>query len=49
MECVIAHPDLQGLKRWCLLTRDAHGLYEQFGFTGLGDASSWMEKFDPSK
>ena len=49
MECVMAHPDLQGLKRWCLLTRDAHGLYKQFGFTELSDPSKWMEKFDPSK
>ena len=32
MECIKAHPDLQGLRRWLLATRDAHGLYEQFGF-----------------
>jgi len=49
MECVMAHPDLQGLKRWCLLTRDAHGLYKQFGFTELGDPSRWMERFDSTK
>ena len=49
MECILAHPDLQGMKRWCLLTRDAHGLYDQFGFTELGDPSRWMEKFDPAK
>lgn len=49
MECVMAHPNLQGMKRWCLLTRDAHGLYKQFGFTELGDASRWMERFDPTK
>lgn len=49
MECILAHPDLQGMKRWCLLTRDAHGLYNQFGFTELGDPSRWMEKFDPAK
>lgn len=46
MECIMAHPDLQGLRRWCLLTRDAHGLYKQFGFTELSDSSLWMEKFD---
>lgn len=46
MECIMAHPDLQGLRRWCLLTRDAHGLYKQFGFTELSDSSRWMEKFD---
>lgn len=48
MECIMAHPDLQGLRRWCLLTRDAHGLYKQFGFTELSDPSRWMEKFDSS-
>ena len=49
MECIMAHPDLLGMKRWCLLTRDAHGLYKQFGFTELDDPSRWMERFDPSK
>lgn len=49
MECVMAHPDLQGMRRWCLLTRDAHGLYSQFGFTELADASRWMEKYDKTK
>ncbi len=46
MECVMSHPDLQGLRRWSLVTRDAHGLYNQFGFTELSDPSRWMEKFD---
>jgi len=46
MECVMSHPDLQGLRRWCLLTRDAHGLYNQFGFTEINDPSRWMEKYD---
>lgn len=46
MECIVAHPDLQGLRRWCLVTRDAHGLYSQFGFTELSDPPRWMEKFD---
>lgn len=49
IECVLAHPDLQGLRRWCLLTQDAHGLYEQFGFTELNDPSRWMEKYDTTK
>lgn len=49
MDCVMSHPDLQGMKRWCLLTRDAHGLYSQFGFTELNDPSRWMEKLDPTK
>lgn len=46
MECIMAHPDLQGLRRWCLVTRDAHGLYSQFGFIELSDPPRWMEKFD---
>ena len=32
MAAIMAHPDLQGLRRWTLATRDAHGLYRQFGF-----------------
>jgi GNAT superfamily N-acetyltransferase len=32
MEFIMAHPDLQGLRRFTLGTKDAHGLYEQFGF-----------------
>lgn len=32
MAAIIAHPDLQGLRRWTLFTRDAHGLYRQYGF-----------------
>ncbi len=48
MESILAHPELQGLRRWCLVTRDAHGLYNQFGFTELNDPSRWMEKFDTS-
>ena len=42
MECAISHPDLQGLRRWMLATRDAHGLYEQYGFTPLDDPSRFM-------
>jgi GNAT superfamily N-acetyltransferase len=32
LDCVLAHPDLQQLRRWTLFTRDAHGLYERVGF-----------------
>ncbi|GLV56470.1 N-acetyltransferase [Dictyobacter sp. S3.2.2.5] len=32
MEVILSHPDLQGLRRWLLMTKDAHGLYQQFGF-----------------
>jgi GNAT superfamily N-acetyltransferase len=48
MECVAAHPELQGLRRWMLGTRDAHTLYEKSGFTTIKqDDGRWMEKADP--
>jgi len=43
MEAVIAHPDLQGLRRLVLVTRDAHGLYRGFGFQPLERPQSYME------
>ena len=42
MECVQNHPDLQGIRRFMLATKDAHGLYEQFGFK-LSEAGRLME------
>ena len=47
MEAMISHPDLQGLRRWVLATRDAHGLYEQFGFHSLKFPERWMERPAP--
>lgn len=44
MNCIMKHPELQGLKRWMLGTEDAHGLYEQYGFTGLKKLQNHMEK-----
>ena len=43
-----AHPELQGLRRWMLMTRDAHGLYAQFGWTPLADPSLAMERHNPA-
>ena len=43
IECVRAHPELQGLRRWTLATRDAHGLYRQYGFNELSAPEKWME------
>ena len=48
VECIVAHPDLQGLRRFCLMTRDAHGLYERFGFTALQDPRRYLEVFAPA-
>jgi len=47
MECITQHPSLQGLRRWILLTRDAHRLYQQFGFTPLKSAERYMELHRP--
>lgn len=47
MEAVVRHPDLQGLRRMMLATRDAHGLYEQYGFTPLASPGVMMERHDP--
>jgi len=43
MGYLAAHPDLQGLRRLHLATRDAHGLYAQFGFVPLTGVDRWME------
>ncbi len=43
IEAVCAHPDLQGLRRFMLATRDAHGLYAKFGFTPLAFPDRHME------
>jgi len=47
MECVTQHPALQNLRRWILLTRDAHGLYSKFGFTAVKAADRYMELHRP--
>lgn len=48
MQVMVEHPDLQGLRRWILATRDAHGLYEQFEFSGLRFPERWMERTAPN-
>ena len=49
MASIIAHPDLQGLRRWSLGTRDAQGLYAQFGFEPVVNtpARTVMEIVEP--
>lgn len=47
MEAVLAHPDLRGLRRSMLATRDAHGLYEKVGFTRLRSPERFMEIHRP--
>jgi len=45
---VVRHPDLQNLRRWLLGTKDAHGLYQRFGFTAPQFPERQMERADPS-
>jgi GNAT superfamily N-acetyltransferase len=47
MDVIVSHPDLQNLRRWILATRDAHTLYEKFGFAALRFPERWMEKTAP--
>jgi GNAT superfamily N-acetyltransferase len=47
MQTIQAHPGLQHLRRFMLGTRDAHGLYAQYGFTPLADATRMMEILRP--
>jgi hypothetical protein len=47
MRVVVEYPELQGLRRWALLTRDAHGLYAPVGFTPLRAPERWMERHLP--
>ena len=46
MKFILAHPQLQNLRRFILATRDAHGLYKQFGFTPLSIPERWMERHE---
>ena len=48
MRAIVSHPALQGLRRWTLLTRDAHKLYSQFGFTPLQKPDRYMELHNPN-
>ncbi|MFL6227898.1 MAG: GNAT family N-acetyltransferase [Pyrinomonadaceae bacterium] len=47
MEVVLAHPELQGFRRWVLATKDAHEIYRRFGFRELHRPERWMERCDP--
>lgn len=47
MEIIMAHPELQVLRRILLATRDAHGLYAKFGFTPLTYVDRWMQIHNP--
>ena len=48
MEVIVGHPELLGFRRWVLATKDAHTLYEKFGFHALVHPERWMEKPAPN-
>jgi GNAT superfamily N-acetyltransferase len=47
LECIHAHPDVQGLRRWMLGTRDAHGLYTKFGWSPIPYPDRFMQLHFP--
>jgi N-acetylglutamate synthase-like GNAT family acetyltransferase len=47
IQIIIEHPQLQGLRRFTLATRDAQSLYAQFGFTVFDKPERWMHRHDP--
>jgi GNAT superfamily N-acetyltransferase len=47
IQTIMEHPDLRDVRRWVLVTNDAHGLYKQFGFTAIEDPDHWMQSFKP--
>ena len=47
MAMAVEHPRMHGLRRWSLVTNDAHGLYAQVGFVPLKSPERWMERPDP--
>jgi len=47
MAAIMDHPSLQGFRRWLLMTRDAHGLYKQFGWIDPPYPERYMEIAKP--
>ncbi|WP_431210761.1 GNAT family N-acetyltransferase [Puia sp. P3] len=48
MQQIMTHPNLQGLRRWVLLTADAHELYLKFGWKPIPHPEKYMEVHDPN-
>lgn len=48
MNAILKHPKLQGFRRWMLATRDAHGLYQKFGFVPLPNPEFFMQIHHPA-
>lgn len=49
MKVIMDQPELQGLRRWMLHTRDAHGLYEQYGWAPPERPETYLEVYNPRK
>ena len=47
IQTVMEHPDLKDVRRWLLVTHDAHEFYKPFGFTFIEDPEHWMQNFRP--
>ena len=47
IQTIMEHPDLRDVRRWLLVTSDAHGLYKQYGFTSIEEPERWMQIFKP--
>ena len=45
IQTILEHPELREMRRWVLVTNDAHGLYRQYGFTAIEDPDHWMQNF----
>jgi GNAT superfamily N-acetyltransferase len=45
IQTILEHPDLREMRRWVLVTSDAHSLYKQYGFTSIEDPEHWMQMF----
>jgi len=49
LQTILDHPDLQNLRLFLLATRDAHGLYQRFGFQSLAEPDRWMAIQNPAE
>jgi len=47
VESVLAHPNLKDVRRWLLVTDDAHELYRRYDFTALDHVENWMQRLQP--
>ena len=47
IQSVLEHPDLKSVRRWLLITDDAHGFYQPFGFAQMTEPEKWMQRLRP--